>query len=158
MDASTFLVVAVACSPMVDPSTARALVAAESGFNPRCDRRRWRGARQPRNRVEAIATARALEASGWTYSVGLDQVNSRNFARLGLTASSAFEPCENLRAMQAVLSECLERSHGSPQLAARVQARFLLLLQRRLRGGFRDGHVARVLRSARLIAARTYRP
>ena len=62
--------------------------------------------RQPRTRAEALATARALQAAGWNFSVGLAQINLRNFERLGLSLESAFEPCNNLAAMQTVLVEC----------------------------------------------------
>ena len=42
-------------------------------------------ARQPQNRAEAIATAKALRVAGWNFSVGLGQINVGNFERLGLT-------------------------------------------------------------------------
>jgi type IV secretion system protein VirB1 len=104
MDASVFLALALACAPQVHADTARALVSVESAFNP------WAigvvgGAlvRQPRHRAEALATAKALRDAGWNFSVGLGQINVGNFERLGLTLESAFEPCANLTAMQAVL-------------------------------------------------------
>jgi type IV secretion system protein VirB1 len=111
MDLSLFLALALACAPQVHADTARALVSVESAFNP------WAigvvgGAlrRQPRYRAEALATARALHATGWNFSVGLGQINIGNFQRLGLTLDSAFEPCNNLAAMQAVLAECFDRA------------------------------------------------
>ncbi len=52
--------------------------------------------RQPRHRAEALATARALQAAGWNFSLGLAQINVRNLARLGLTLDTAFDPCTNL--------------------------------------------------------------
>ena len=76
MDASVFLALALACAPQVHADTARALVSVESAFNP------WAigvvgGAlvRQPRHRVEALATAKALRDAGWNFSVGLGQIN-----------------------------------------------------------------------------------
>jgi type IV secretion system protein VirB1 len=143
----TFLALVASCAPMVDSTTARALVSVESGFQPYAigivggalDR-------QPRNRAEAIATAKALETGGWIYSVGLAQINSRNFARLGLSPSSAFDPCANLRAMQVVLSECLERERGSQQIALRRALSCYYSGNSEL--GFRAGYVARVVASA----------
>ena len=148
MDPTTFLALAVACAPMIDPTTARALVAVESGFSPHAIGVVG-GAleRQPLNRAEAIATARALASTGWSYSVGLAQINSRNFARLGLSPSSAFEPCANLWAMQVLLSECLERSKGSPQLALRRALSCYYSGDSEV--GFRHGYVARVVALAR---------
>ncbi len=114
MDASVFLALALACAPQVHADTARALVSVESAFNP------WAigvvgGAllRQPRNRAEALATAKALKDGGWNFSVGLGQINVGNFERLGLTVESAFEPCANLAAMQSVLGECFDRASGA---------------------------------------------
>ena len=69
--------------------------------------------RQPRHRAEALSTARALQAGGWNFSVGLGQINVGNFARLGLTLESAFEPCTNLAAMQTVLGDCFDRASAS---------------------------------------------
>jgi type IV secretion system protein VirB1 len=153
MNSVAFLSLAMACAPQVDTGTARALVAVESGFNPHAIGVVG-GAlvRQPRTRVEALATAQALHADGWNFSVGLAQINRSNFGRLGLSLESAFEPCANLTAMQAVLTECFDR-------AERVDARPTALSptpQRALRQalscyysgnfqtGFRHGYVRRV--------------
>jgi len=118
MDASVFLALALACAPQVHAHTAHALVSVESAFNP------WAigvvgGAlvRQPRHRAEALATARALQAAGWNFSVGLGQINIGNFERLGLTLDAAFDPCTNLGAMQSVLAECFDRARA-PAAAA----------------------------------------
>jgi type IV secretion system protein VirB1 len=118
MDASVFLALALACAPQVHTHTAHALISVESGFNP------WAigvvgGAlvRQPRHRAEALATARALQATGWNFSVGLGQINVGNFERLGLTLDAAFEPCTNLAAMQSVLAECFDRARAPASAA-----------------------------------------
>ena len=145
MDATTFSTLALACAPLVHVSTAHALVAVESSFNPHAigvvggvlDR-------QPRNRAEALATASQLKATGWNFSVGLAQINLHNFERLGLNTDAAFDPCENLRAMQVVLNECFERSatRGSPQTALR-QA-LSCYYSGNFVTGFRHGYVQRV--------------
>jgi type IV secretion system protein VirB1 len=111
MDVSTFAALVVACAPQVDVGTAAALIAVESGFNPHAIGVVG-GAltRQPRHRAEAVSTAKVLHVSGWDFSVGLAQINQRNFERFGLTIETGFEPCSNLRAMQAVLGECFERA------------------------------------------------
>jgi type IV secretion system protein VirB1 len=149
MDTSTFSALALACAPMVHASTAHALVAVESGFNPHAI-----GVvggvleRQPRNRAEALATVTQLRATGWNFSAGLAQINVHNFERLGLTPATAFDPCQNLRAMQAVLTECFDRSAigGSGQtplrqaLSCYYSGNFVT--------GFRHGYVQRVARAA----------
>lgn len=111
MDTLTFVALVAACAPQVDTGTAHGLVSVESSFNANAI-----GVvagslvRQPRSRAEALATSRQLQADGWNYSVGLGQINARNFRRLGLTVEAAFEPCANLAAMQLLLVECFERA------------------------------------------------
>jgi type IV secretion system protein VirB1 len=157
MDASTLLPLLLACAPLVHADTARALVSVESAFNP------WAIGvvggvlvRQPRHRAEALATARALRSAGWNYSVGLGQINADNFARLGLTLESAFEPCTNLTAMQTVLVDCFDRAHASTAKAATDQAALQQALSCYYSGnfatGFRHGYVRRVLTAAGVAA------
>ena len=157
MDASVFLALALACAPQVHADTARALVGVESAFNP------WAigvvaGAlvRQPQHRAEALVTAKALQAGGWNFSVGLAQINVGNFQRLGLNVESAFEPCTNLAAMQTVLTECFERASGSASKAADQTALRQALscyYSGNFQTGFRHGYVRKVLLAARAIPA-----
>jgi len=153
MGASTFIALALACSPQVHPATAGALVSVESSFNP------WaigvvggRLERQPRHRAEALATARSLRAAGWNFSVGLGQINVGNFERLGLTEESAFEPCRNLTAMQTLLAECLDRTHtgrASPQNDQTALRQALsCYYSGDLVAGFRHSYVQRVIAAA----------
>ena len=151
MEPASFLALLAACAPAVHADTARALVAVESAFNPHAI-----GVvggvlqRQPRTRAEALATARKLFSDGWNFSVGLAQINVRNFQRLGIDIDSAFEPCTNLAAMQTVLGECHER-------AAREQVAPQHALRRSLScyysgnfsTGFRSGYVRRVVAAVR---------
>ncbi|NCT81641.1 MAG: lytic transglycosylase domain-containing protein [Comamonadaceae bacterium] len=150
METTAFVALALACAPAVHIDTAHALVKVESSFNP------WaigvvRGElqRQPRSRSEALATAEALHAAGWNFSVGLGQINVRNFARLGLTLQSAFEPCSNLTAMQVVLTDCFERSRSAGQ---RHQQALRQALSCYYSGdfstGFQHGYVQRVVQAA----------
>lgn len=162
MDAATFLALALACAPEVHADTAHALVKIESELNP------WAigvvgGAldRQPRHRAEALATAKALQANGWNFSVGLGQINVGNFARLGLSLESAFEPCTNLAAMQVVLTECFHRANGTVRDAAPRQAALQRALSCYYSGnfsaGFRHGYVRKVVAAA-LVSRRPVPP
>ena len=145
MDATTFSALVMACAPAVHASTAQALITVESGFNPYAigvvggvlDR-------QPRNRAEALATADHLQAAGWNFSVGLAQINVGNFERLGLTAATAFDPCQNLRAMQAVLGECFERSLSRAPPQAALRQALSCYYSGNFVTGFRHGYVQRV--------------
>ena len=82
-------VLVLTCAPLVAQDTARALIQVESGGNPFAIGVVG-GAlvRQPANLPEAMATVAALEAAGWNYSVGLGQINKRNFERYGRSSSN----------------------------------------------------------------------
>lgn len=152
MDAATFLSLALVCAPQLHADTSRALVSVESAFNP------WAIgvvggvlARQPRNRAEALATARALQANAWNFSVGLSQINRGNFERLGLTVDTAFDPCTNLTAMQTVLTECMARvpqPQGSPRAEQTALRQALsCYYSGNFVTGFTHGYVRRVARA-----------
>lgn len=144
----------LACAPQVHPTTALALVATESSANPfAIGVVGGRLERQPGHWAEAIATATALERAGWNYSVGLAQINRSNFARLGLSVESAFEPCANLAAMQAVLSECYVRASArsaAPQQALR--ASLSCYYSGNFTTGLRHGYVRKVVSRAAGLA------
>jgi type IV secretion system protein VirB1 len=148
MDPSAFLALALTCAPSIHVDTSRALVSIESAFNP------WAigvvgGAltRQPRHQTEALATARALEHDGWDFSVGLGQINRRNFPRLGLTLDSAFDPCSNLAAMQVVLAECFDRAGAPTRSASQATLRRALscYYSGNFATGFKHGYVRKVV-------------
>ncbi len=156
MDATVFMTLALACAPQVHPTTVSALVSVESAFNP------WAigvvgGAlhRQPSNRVEALATAHQLLSDGRNFSVGLGQINVGNFRRLGLNTSSAFDPCQNLTAMQSVLTECFDRAGSSRIGAEPEQSALRKALSCYYSGnfstGFRQGYVQKVVAAARSL-------
>jgi type IV secretion system protein VirB1 len=159
MDTASFLALAMACAPQVHPLTVQALVAVESGFNPHAiGVVGGRLIRQPRHRTEAIATVQALQAGGWNYSVGLAQINVHNFERLGLDALRAFEPCENLKAMQAVLTECLERAGRPASTQAALRRALSCYYSGNFETGVRHGYVRRVVAAARRADATSLSP
>jgi type IV secretion system protein VirB1 len=145
-----FAALVSSCAPLVHRTTARALVAIESGLNPLAIG--VNGAaliRQARTLAEAIATARKLLRDGWNFDVGLAQINVRNWERLGLTADSAFEPCANLRAMQVVLLDCFSRAR-SQNVVSQVALRQALNCYNTgsFAWGASSGYVQRVVRAA----------
>jgi len=156
---TTLSALALACAPLVHPGTALALVAVESGFNPNAI-----GVvggvleRQPRSVPEARTTAAALHQQGWNFSVGLAQINQRNFERLGLSLSSAFDPCENLRAMQAVLVECFERAQPRSQPGTALGPALSCYYSGNFVTGFDHGYVARVVSAAHAKPNRASQP
>ena len=136
----------LACAPLIAPDTARALVAVESSGNPYAiGVVNGSLVRQPRNLAEAVATVRALEASGWNYSVGLSQINKTHFAQFGLSVETAFEPCRNLKAMQSILGDCFARASKDSANQTALRQAFSCYYSGNFQTGFQAGYVGRVV-------------
>ena len=136
----------LACAPLVAHDTARALIQVESGGNPFAIGVVG-GAlvRQPANLPEALATVAALEAAGWNYSVGLGQINKRNFERYGLSPATAFEPCANLTAMQGILGDCFARASRRAPKQTALRDAFSCYYSGNFLTGHQHGYVGKVL-------------
>ena len=134
------------CAPLVAQDTAHALIQVESGGNPFAIGVVG-GAlvRQPVNLAEAVATVAALDAAGWNYSVGLGQINKRNFQRFGLSPATAFEPCANLAAMQGILGECFSRASLRTTKQPALRDAFSCYYSGNFLTGHRHGYVGKVL-------------
>jgi len=139
-------VLVLSCAPLVAQDTARALIQVESGGNPFAIGVVG-GAlvRQPANLPEAVATVAALEAAGRNYSVGLGQINKRNFQRFGLNSQTAFEPCANLNAMQGILGECFSRASRRASTQTALRDAFSCYYSGNFMTGHQHGYVGKVL-------------
>ena len=105
------LALALECAPTVAPQTMAAVMHVESSSNPYAiGVVGGRLARQPTNREEAIATAKALDAQGWNFSLGVAQVNRDNLPKYNLTVEQAFDPCVNVRVGSKILEDCFLRA------------------------------------------------
>jgi type IV secretion system protein VirB1 len=142
----TLAALLLSCAPLIEPGTAQALIAVESAGNPYAI-----GVvagslvRQPTSLSEAVATARALQAAGRNFSVGLGQINKNNFAKHGMTLEEAFEPCANLNAMQAILGDCFARASArSDRQTALLQA-LSCYYSGNFQTGFEHGYVRKVV-------------
>lgn len=138
LEAALISSLAAECAPNVDPSTMHTLVVSESSGNPYAI-----GVtvsplvEQPTNKEDAIATARSLLESGANISVGLGQINHKNFEVLGLTIETAFEFCPNLKAADEILSACFKRAEkAGKQDQEALQAAFSCYYSNNFRRGF----------------------
>ncbi|WP_341319531.1 lytic transglycosylase domain-containing protein [Paraburkholderia sp. IMGN_8] len=147
---ASFAELAQTCAPHVDTQTLAAVVRVESSFNP--DAIGVVGGhlkRQPRNYDEAVATAHALAARGFDFSLGLGQINVRNLARFGETIETIFEPCRNLRASGVILAQCFARSAGQTRdEQGALRGAFSCYYSGNFSTGYREGYVARVIAGA----------
>ncbi|WP_323011487.1 lytic transglycosylase domain-containing protein [Castellaniella sp.] len=133
-----FAALAMACAPQVHISTLHALVQAESEGNPYAIgvNSEPRKTLRLKSHHQAVTAAKTALAQGQNIDAGWAQINSANWDWLGLTADTVFDPCTNLRAAQAVLTECYKRAlkthaSGPPALMASLSCYNT--------GNFRDG-------------------
>lgn len=151
-----FIALALQCAPQVSPVTMAAIVRTESGFNPYAiGVVNGRLKRQPASLGEAVATAHALSAAGWNFSVGLAQVNVENWYAYGLTEQSAFDPCRNLAVGAAILQGCFESARRAqidtgPNSQSALRASLSCYASGNFSTGYRTGYVQRVVDNARI--------
>lgn len=111
------------CAPNVSPSTMAAIVQVESGGNPfAIDDNTTRRAYYPRSRRSAAALAHRLLQAGHLIDAGIAQIDSMNYAHLGLSTESVFDPCMNLQAGATILAadyRTAVRYFGDGQVALR---------------------------------------
>lgn len=154
-----FLALAQECAPSVAPQTMAAVVNVESGYNPfAIGIVGGRLVRQPANQAEAVATAKALESSGWNFSVGAAQVNRYNLPKFNISYEQAFNPCTNLHVGSKILEECYTRaSKGRHEPQAALQAAISCYYSGNFTSGFKSdvankpSYVHKVLASAEAI-------
>lgn len=103
------------CAPQVSPVLMRALIRAESAWQPfAIGMDKFQGTvRQPTSMSEAVATAKALVAAGRKFSVGLAQIHVSNVRLYGMTWEQAFDPCQNLAVGQRILWNFYHRASAS---------------------------------------------
>lgn len=104
---------AAQCAPTVDHKTLAYIVAHESSNrqyvinvnygSPQLDR-------QPKNHAETLAAIRSLEAAGINYDLGIAQINSSNFDKLGVTPDELLDPCKNIESGAIILTDCFQRA------------------------------------------------
>ncbi|MCT8308731.1 lytic transglycosylase domain-containing protein [Xanthomonas translucens pv. translucens] len=148
------LALARQCATDVHPLTMGYLVAAESSNNRLAIgvNGNYRLPRQPVTHEEAVATIRWLAERNYNFDVGWGQVNSQNFALLGVTGEGLLDGCTNLRASAKVLTDCYKtavKDAGEGQGALqRALSCYNTGSQTR---GFRNGYVGRLLATAKQL-------
>jgi type IV secretion system protein VirB1 len=138
------------CGPSVAPATLASVARVESGFQPLAINDNTTGTKgTPATRDLAVQIATKLVAAGHSVDLGIMQINSGNFATLGLTAASAFDPCRSVTAASVILADEYTGggTHDEQQSALRIA------LSRYNTGdaqrGFANGYVHHVELAAR---------
>ena len=140
------------CAPAVSPNTLLAIMHTESQFKPLAlhVNGELRLQRAPARTAEAIAWSTWLIRHGHSVDMGLMQINSRNLTRLQMTVADAFEPCRNIQAAAAILTEqYLVAAQLHKDSTDAVLAAISAYNTGNFRDGFRNGYVAKVLRNSK---------
>jgi type IV secretion system protein VirB1 len=143
---------AVAHAPQVAPETVAAFAQAESALQPYAIYDNTaRKSYAPSSAEEAAALARTLLTRGHSIDTGLMQINSANFGRTGLTADTAFDPAQSVRAGGQILVDafqwCQERQPSSDPLRCMAS----VYNTGRPTAGERNGYVGRVYAAAEYV-------
>jgi len=150
---SDFGQLALRCGPSVAPSTLAAIARTESAFEPlSINDNTTRTSGVPASREIAMQIASKLLEAGDSIDVGIMQINSANFGRLGLTLEAAFDPCKSVAAGAAVLAGGYTGgdTHEGQQSALRVAiSRYNTGDAER---GFANGYVHKVELAAEHVA------
>src|SRR5579863_3308812 len=111
------------CAPAVAPSTMAAIVQVESGGDPLAiGDNTTRRSYYPRDRAAAERLARRLLDAGHLLDLGIAQIDSMNFAGVGVNAHTIFDPCTNLSVGARILIgdyAFAARRYGDGQVALR---------------------------------------
>lgn len=139
------------CAPSVAEDTLRAIVKTESGFNPYAIGVVKGKVKQPRAYHEAMSTIAELELSGADYSVGLAQINRKNFSKYGISASQALDACTNLKVASRILSACFTSAKQSPASdGTALHDALSCYYSGNFKTGYRHGYVDKVRSNAGL--------
>lgn len=148
-----FITLLPQCAAQVHPQTMRLVVQHESRGNPFAiglnSKNGARLARQPRNKDEAVATAKALQTAGYNFDAGLGQLNSVNIKKLGLSFEQVFEPCTNLNYSAGILHGNYQRAIKQfPDNHSALLAALSAYNTGNFQAGFKNGYVKKVLAQA----------
>lgn len=148
-EANEFADLAKKCAPAVSVDTLSAIVRTESGFNPFAIGVVGGAVKQPTTLQDAVLIATKLATEKRVFSVGLAQINSANFSMLNTTAEKLFDPCENLKAAQIILTKCYARMSAENKSEAQTLADAIsCYYSGNATTGYKHGYVARVIANA----------
>lgn len=150
------------CANQTPMPIAHAIIKTESSYNPfaigvNLNGKSFGGFKQPTNYQDAVTVAKSLIANGKNIDMGLAQINSANLRRLNLSVEQVLEPCNNLKAMQYILSSCYASASDSG-IGAKIQRAFSCYNTGNHRKGFSNGYVNKATKNLNAYLAGLYNP
>lgn len=152
---SDFIELAKKCAPNVADMTLASVAMTESGFNRLAVYDNTTGKDgTPATPMEAAALVDKLIAAEHSVDVGLMQINSKNFRRLGLNAETALDPCTSITAAGRLLSENYAGGITHAQQQASLRGALSAYNTGNTEAGLRNGYVRKVeLAASRFVPA-----
>jgi type IV secretion system protein VirB1 len=147
-DVPTVAALAQSCAPEIALEALMPLIQVESARDPLRINVNHGPRVAARSAADGAGIVRRFTSAGYTVDVGLAQINSGNFKRLGLTFETAFDPCTNLKAASQVLQEGYARASQRYSGMAAISATYSLYNSGSLVRGFTNGYVGRIWHAA----------
>lgn len=147
-------ILASTCAPEIHIDTLKAVLKHESSFHQYAIgiNRGKRLDQQPQTLNEAVEIVEDLIERKIDFDAGLGQINVRNWEWLGLTPTTVFDPCTNLKAAQTVLKDCYVRATKRfEQGQTALLAAFSCYNTGNFERGFSNGYVRKVLAAANIV-------
>lgn len=157
LDSIPFQSLAKSCSPsseITNINTLSALAKIESNGNPLALHvNGYVIPRQPTNVQEAQAAVAWLSEHQYNFDVGLLQINSGNFRKLGVIGRDLIDPCKNIAASASILTDCYKfatKTYSENALEHSISCYNTGSLQK----GFANGYVEKFKKATGSISAR----
>ena len=148
-----FAALSRSCAPHVALETTAAVARTESGLDVLAihDNTTGRTYKPATREAAVVLTSELINVARHSVDAGIMQINSLNFAWLGMSISDAFDPCRSLAAAEQVLV----RGYVAPAPGADQQQALHAALSRYNTGsparGIANGYVSRIQASAEVI-------
>ena len=143
---------ALRCGPGVAPLTLAAVAKTESRFEPLTINDNTAGVTGvPATPAIAAQLATSLLEAGHSVDLGLMQINSGNFRRLGLTPEAAFDPCHSIAAAATILTGAYVGGDTHPEQQAALRGALSAYNTGDAVSGLVNGYVRKVELAARQV-------
>ncbi len=147
-----FGTLALRCGSTVAPSTLASIAQAESRFQPlTINDNTSATAGVPATLEVAVQIATRLLEAGHSVDLGLMQINSANFAKLGLTPAQALDPCRSIAAAASILTDDYAGGDTHEMQQNALRDAISRYNTGDAKSGFENGYVHRVELAARQI-------
>lgn len=152
LTAAQFDQLALRCGFSVAPLTLAAIARTESRFEPFAINDNTTGVvGVPTTSAIAVQVATRLLEAGHSLDLGIMQINSGNFRKLGMTPESAFDPCRSIAAAATILTGDYAGGETHPAQQAALRGALSKYNTGDVVAGFDNGYVHKVELAAREV-------